>query len=57
MCCQLQVGVKGSEDDVGFVEGQQGLFCAACEVVGSATGSGRGGSTGGVSSAAIVRER
>lgn len=38
-------------------EGQRGLFSPACEVVDSATGSGRGGSTGGVSSAAIVRER
>lgn len=57
MCCQLQVGVKGSEYDVGIVKGQRGLFSAACEVVDSATGSGRGGSTGGVSSAAIVRER
>lgn len=38
-------------------KGQWGLFSSACEVVDSATGSGRGGSTGGVSSAAIVRER
>lgn len=36
-------------------KGQRGLFSAACEVVD--TGTGRGGCSGGVSSAAIVRER
>lgn len=36
-------------------KGQRGLFSAACEVVD--IGTGRGGCSGGVSSAAIVRER
>lgn len=38
-------------------KGQRGLFSAARGAVDPGTGSGRGGCSGGVSSAAIVRER